>query len=100
MGASNSHDNDPTLENCLFRAVTLTKNADINRYLSTNVTLNYLKLLETLLKLTQKGYSKLLKIVANVIQIEPQALLKTNFKGVTKLKNLFAKTAQLKPQTK
>ena len=56
--------------------------------------------METLLKLTQKGYSKLLKIVANVIQIEPQALLKTNFKGVTKLKNLFAKTAQLKPQTK
>ena len=69
-------------------------------YRSTNVTQNYLKLLETLLKLTHKGYSKLLKIVANVIQIEPQALLKTNFKGVTKLKNLFAKTAQLKPQTK
>ena len=29
LGASSSHDNDPTLENCLFGAVTLTKNTDI-----------------------------------------------------------------------
>ena len=27
-----SHDNGPTLKNCLFRAVTLTKNADIDKY--------------------------------------------------------------------
>ena len=32
MGASSSHNNDPTLKNCLFGAVTLTKNADIDRY--------------------------------------------------------------------
>ena len=32
MGASSSHDNDPTLKSCLFGAVTLTKNADINKY--------------------------------------------------------------------
>ena len=32
MGASSSHNNDPTLKNCLFDAVTLTKNADINKY--------------------------------------------------------------------
>ena len=56
--------------------------------------------MQKLLKLTHKRYSKLLKIFANVIQIDPQALLKTNFKGVTKPKNLFAKTAQLKLQTK
>ena len=55
---------------------------------------------QTLLKLTHKCYSKLLKIFENVIQTDPQALLKTNFKDVTKLKNLFANTAQLKPQTK
>ena len=30
LGASSSHDNDPTLKNCLFGAVTLTKNADID----------------------------------------------------------------------
>ena len=30
LGASGSHDNDPTLKNCLFGAVTLTKNADID----------------------------------------------------------------------
>ena len=30
LGASSSHDNDPTLKNCLFAAVTLTKNADID----------------------------------------------------------------------
>ena len=29
VGASSSHNNDPTLNNCLFGAVTLTKNADI-----------------------------------------------------------------------
>ena len=27
-----SHNNDPTLKNCLFGAVTLTKNADIDKY--------------------------------------------------------------------
>ena len=32
MGASSSHDNDPTLKNCLSGAVTLTKNADIDKY--------------------------------------------------------------------
>ena len=31
MGASSSN-NDPTLKNCLFGAVTLTKNADIDKY--------------------------------------------------------------------
>ena len=30
--ASSSHSNDPTLKNCLFGAVTLTKNADIDKY--------------------------------------------------------------------
>ena len=34
LGASNSHINDPTLKNCLFGAVTLTKNADIEKYIS------------------------------------------------------------------
>ena len=32
LGASSSHNNDPTLKNCLFGAVTLTKNADIDKY--------------------------------------------------------------------
>ena len=32
MGASGSHDSDPTLKNCLFGAVTLTKNTDIEKY--------------------------------------------------------------------
>ena len=32
LGASSSHDNDPTLKNCLFGAVTLTKNADTDKY--------------------------------------------------------------------
>ena len=33
LSASSSHSNDPTLENCLFGAVTLTKNADdIDKY--------------------------------------------------------------------
>ena len=32
LGASSSHINDPTLKNCLFGAVTLTKNADIEKY--------------------------------------------------------------------
>ena len=32
LGASSSHVNDPTLKNCLFGAVTLTKNADIDQY--------------------------------------------------------------------
>ena len=31
LGASISHINDPTLKNCLFGSVTLTKNADIDR---------------------------------------------------------------------
>ena len=29
LGGSSSHSSDPTLENCLFGAVALTKNADI-----------------------------------------------------------------------
>ena len=31
LGASTSHNTDPTLKNCLFGAVTLTKNADIDK---------------------------------------------------------------------
>ena len=32
LAASSSHTNDPTLKKCLFGAVTLTKNADIEKY--------------------------------------------------------------------
>ena len=32
LDASSSNNNDPTLKNCLFVAVTLTKNADIDKY--------------------------------------------------------------------
>ena len=32
LGASTSNDNEPTLKNCLFGAVTLTKNAVIDKY--------------------------------------------------------------------
>ena len=32
LSASSSHSDDPTLENCLFGAVTLTKNDDVNKY--------------------------------------------------------------------
>ena len=32
LGASSSHNNDPTLKNCLLGAATLTKNADIDKY--------------------------------------------------------------------
>ena len=32
LAASSSHDRDPTIKNCLFGAVTLTKNADIEKY--------------------------------------------------------------------
>ena len=32
LGTSGSHSDDPTLENCLFGAVTLTKNANIDKY--------------------------------------------------------------------
>ena len=32
LRASSSHINDPTIKNCLFGAVTLTKNADIDKY--------------------------------------------------------------------
>ena len=32
LAGSNSHSDDPTLKNCLFGAVTLTKNADIDKY--------------------------------------------------------------------
>ena len=32
LGASSSSDSDPTLKNCLFGAVTLTKNTDIEKY--------------------------------------------------------------------
>ena len=31
LGASSSNSSDPTLKNCLFPAVTLTKNADIDK---------------------------------------------------------------------
>ena len=32
LDTSGSNDNDPTLKNCLFGAVTLTKNTDIEKY--------------------------------------------------------------------
>ena len=32
LAVSSSHDSDPTIKNCLFGAVTLTKNADIEKY--------------------------------------------------------------------
>ena len=32
LGASDSLDNDPTLKNCLFGVITLTKNTDIDKY--------------------------------------------------------------------
>ena len=32
LGVSSSHNNDPTLKNCLFGGVTLTKNSDIDKY--------------------------------------------------------------------
>ena len=32
LGVSSSHISDPTIKNCLFGAVTLTKNADIEKY--------------------------------------------------------------------
>ena len=32
LGASTSNDNDPTLKSCLSGAVTLTKDADIDKY--------------------------------------------------------------------
>ena len=32
LGVSSSNDSNPTLKNCLFGAVTLTKNADIEKY--------------------------------------------------------------------
>ena len=32
LGASSSNNRDPTLKNCLFGAVTLNKNADIDKY--------------------------------------------------------------------
>ena len=32
LGASTSHSSDPTIKNCLFGAVTLTKNSDIEKY--------------------------------------------------------------------
>ena len=32
LGGSSSHHNDPTLKNCLFGAVSLTKTADIDKY--------------------------------------------------------------------
>ena len=32
LSASSSHNNDPILKNCLFGAVTLTKNTDIDKY--------------------------------------------------------------------
>ena len=32
LAQSSSHDSDPTIKNCLFGAVTLTENADIDKY--------------------------------------------------------------------
>ena len=32
VGASSSHIDDPTVKNCLFGAITLTKNTDIDKY--------------------------------------------------------------------
>ena len=32
LGISSSYNNDPTLKNCLFDAVTMTKNADFDKY--------------------------------------------------------------------
>ena len=32
LGASTSNDNNPTLKNCLFDPIALTKNADIDNY--------------------------------------------------------------------
>ena len=32
LGASSSHDSDPSIKNCLFGAVALTRNADIDKY--------------------------------------------------------------------
>ena len=32
LGPSSSHNNDPTLKNCLFGAVSLTENIDIDKY--------------------------------------------------------------------
>ena len=32
LAGSNFHSDDPTLKNCLFGVVTLTKNADIDKY--------------------------------------------------------------------
>ena len=32
LGASSSNNSDPTIKNCLFGAVTLTKNAGIDKY--------------------------------------------------------------------
>ena len=32
LGASASHSSDPTIKNCLFGSVTLTENADIEKY--------------------------------------------------------------------
>ena len=32
LGASSSHNNDPALQSCLFGAITLTKNADFDKY--------------------------------------------------------------------
>ena len=32
LGASGSHNNNPTLKNCLFGALTFTKNTDIDKY--------------------------------------------------------------------
>ena len=32
LGASSCQNNDPTLKNCLFGVVTLTKNADLDKY--------------------------------------------------------------------
>ena len=41
LGASSSHVNDPTLKNSLFGAVTLTKNADIDKYRHSSYGIGY-----------------------------------------------------------
>ena len=41
LGASSSHNNDPILKNCLFGAVTLTKNTDIDKYKYSGYTIGF-----------------------------------------------------------
>ena len=43
IGASSCNDSDPTLKNCLFGAVTLTKSADIEKYGYSGMALDLIK---------------------------------------------------------